>query len=534
MRQRLFNLGALGFTLGVLIRSYEHIDLAISCVCLAFIAGIFGVALFRSRATHKMVDPYILAGIIFCLSLSLGVIRYTIFVFDQSEAALKNYRGENIEVQGIIISEPDERDASVRLVIEATTIHGQPEKIIHPTRMIFSDVAYSRIEYGDEVRIEGRLEEPENFTSEQGREFDYRSYLAKDKIFYELKYPKVMLVRHGQGNPVRKALLNIKKKFTDKLDEVLPFPDSRLAAGLIVAGKKSLPKEIQKDFEMSGTLQIVVLSGYNVTIIAETLMALTGQLSFMLRSAFGITGIVLFTILTGGSATIVRGAFMAILVIIAKATHRRYTISRAFIITGIVMLVYNPMYLVFDPSFQLSFLATAGLIYVSPLIAKRLSLVPERFNFRALVSSTLAAQIAVTPYLMYSMGKISLVAIVANLLITPLVPFTMLVCFVAGMSGFIGIFISIPIAYVAFIFLEYILITVHFFAILPFASVGIPFFPWWLVILVYGSFGVAVQLVYHLENKFEPRKRTDEFHKSLIVLKEVESFLEQKSREKVG
>ncbi|RDJ93951.1 hypothetical protein B4Q13_18335 [Lacticaseibacillus rhamnosus] len=74
--------------------------------------------------------------------------------------------------------------------------------------------------------------------------------------------------------------------------------------------------------------------------------------------------------MTGGSATIVRGAIMAIILLIAQLSHRYYDVVRALLVTGIFMLILNPMLLVFDASYQLSFIATIGLIFGSPIIKK--------------------------------------------------------------------------------------------------------------------------------------------------------------------
>ncbi|MDQ2933329.1 MAG: ComEC/Rec2 family competence protein, partial [bacterium] len=284
--------------------------------------------------------------------------------------------------------------------------------------------------------------------------------------------------------------------FIAKLDRALSFPESRLAAGLVVAGKKSLPKSIQDDFQKSGTLQVVVLSGYNVTIVAEMLMGLLKtipRVSYTMSAYFGITGIVFFVVMAGGSATIVRGAIMAIMVIVAKSSRRRYGVTRALIITAACMLLYNPLYLFYDPSFQLSFLATAGLIYVSPLLEKRLLWITERLSLRSVVATTLGAQLAVTPLLLYSTGELSLVALPANIFISFLVPLTMLMCFITGLLGYIHMFLAFPISLFAFCLLTLILQMVHIFSAFPFASVALPYFPMWCVILIY--IGSSVLLI---------------------------------------
>jgi competence protein ComEC len=333
-----------------------------------------------------------------CLMLVGFGIRYYTFTQFQGDPQLQQFSQQNIEAEGVVISEPDERETSVRFVMALDCIIENKTCLeITRTNIILSDFAYSKLRYGDRVHVQGVLKEPENFVTENGREFNYKKYLQKDRVFYQMSYADIKVIRSHQGNFLKDRLFSIKHAFIEKLDTTLPYPESRLAAGLIVAGKRSLPKAVQDEFQQSGTLQVVVLSGYNVSIIAEMLMNVTSSLPQVFSVGFGIVGIIFFVIMAGGSATIVRGGVMAILVIIAKRLRRRYSVSRALITTGVIMLFWNPMLLLYDPSFQLSFLATAGLIYVSPLVEKYLTRVTTRFNLRSIMASTIAAQLAVMP-----------------------------------------------------------------------------------------------------------------------------------------
>lgn len=288
---------------------------------------------------------------------------------------------------------------------------------IETTRVIISAEPYSDFKYGSRVVVVGALELPENFETDTGKTFDYVSYLKKDRIFYVINKPAIKVVAIGEGNKVYTLLFAIKQAFIRNLNEIIPFPESRLAAGLTVAGKKALPQNVQEDFMKSGTMQVVVLSGYNVTIIAETFAMILSKFPKIIASTTGGIGIVLFTIMAGASATIVRGSVMALLVLIAGLYGRQYNINRSLIATAVVMLLHNPMLLVYDPSFQLSFLSTIGLIHFSPVFEKYFEWVTERFQFRSATVATVSTQIFVTPFLIFGSGEISSVAVGANLLV---------------------------------------------------------------------------------------------------------------------
>src|SRR5690606_12106647 len=135
-----------------------------------------------------------------------------------------------------------------------------------------------------------------------------------------------------------------------------------------------------------------------------------------------------------------------------------------------------PMMLVFDPSFQLSFLATYSLITISPFLEEYFIYLPVRLNTRAIVASSVAAQLMVTPLLLYSSGVFSVVALPANVLLTFAVPVTMLVCFITGLVGMFVPLLGTFLGYGAFLFLSYQLYLVYIFARVPFASVTFAYF----------------------------------------------------------
>ena len=151
---------------------------------------------------------------------------------------------------------------------------------------------------------------------------------------------------------------------------------------------------------------------------------------------------------------------------------------------GVVGITYDLRVLT-DISFQLSFIATAGVLFVTPKVIKWVKFLPIRFGFRELVATTIAATISVLPLLLHATGVLSIVSLPANILILPLIPLTMFFSFLVGVFGFISPMLSIPFAYIADLLLSYILSIIHFFAELPFASVTIKSFPLLLTLILY-------------------------------------------------
>jgi len=265
-------------------------------------------------------------------------------------------------------------------------------------------------------------------------------------------------------------------------------PENLLMGGLILGEKSSFDQAMRQSFVNTGTIHIVALSGYNVTIVAEWIMKVFSFLPKNFGIGMGIFAIILFIIMTGGSSTAIRAGIMATLALVARATGRNYDVARALLLAGVFMILLNPFLLVFDVSFQLSFIATVAVIFFAPRIEKYFMWVPKSFGLRDIVSVTCAAYIFVFPFILYKMGNFSLVALPANVLILPFIPFTMLLGFLTGFAGLIWYVFAVPLGFISYLFLHYELGVVSFFSNLPFATFSFPNFPLWLTLIIYTYF----------------------------------------------
>jgi competence protein ComEC len=176
---------------------------------------------------------------------------------------------------------------------------------------------------------------------------------------------------------------------------------------------------------------------------------------------------------------------MATIMLLGRMTGRKYMAGRALVVAGLLMIAYDPRVLV-DMSFQLSFIATGGVLFVTPKTLNWFKFLPLRFGFREMVASTVAATISVLPILLYLTGVLSLVSLPSNILILLFIPTAMLFIFITGISGFILFPLSIFFGYISYLILLYILSIIHFFGVLSFASISIQSFPLLLTVSIYG------------------------------------------------
>lgn len=473
MRALLFYAGAAGFAGGIFFRSF--FDIGFSFGFLLLFVGAIAVLL-SMRVRHALTIAIIIAA------AGLGYLRLD-FADQKEPQAIKAHAGSRVSLTGIVVDEPDERLGHTKLTFEIRNENDEKTE-----RVLVTTELHPRFAYGDELAVAGKLELPGVF-EEEGRVFDYASYLRKESICCVMYYPTVEKTGEGKGNPLVAALFGLKHAFLDRVGRVVPEPEDALLAGLVVGAKQSLGPEYLDVFRRVGIIHIVVLSGYNLMIVARFLMRMLNFkfLSVGVRTGAGIAGIVLFALMTGASATTVRASGMAILSLLAKATSRLYLVTRALVLAGLLMLIVNPYLLVFDASFELSFLATVGLIYFSPWFERKFAFIPERAGLREIAAATVATQLVVLPLLLYQTGLFSLVSLPVNLLVLPIIPPAMLFGFLTGLAGFLSVTLSLPFAYLSHALLSYIFLIAEWFDSLPFAAYDLGIFPAWVMTLVYAA-----------------------------------------------
>lgn len=395
---------------------------------------------------------------------------------------------KNVFGIGQVINEPEQNELSQIVVVNVKEMQDLESREVcqSVSKIRLKTKLYPKYYYNDEVSFSGKLLLPNNFGMDR---FDYIGYLAKDDIYFEIKSASISFLERDTVLNIREnfsfskiysyildKLFSFKRKFQIVIRKNFSEPYSALATGLLLGEKTSLGKNLIDDFRKVGLIHIVVLSGYNITIVGDMLRKMFLFLPRFWSITVGGLGIVFFGIMVGGGATVVRTCAMASIGLFAQMIRRDYSVMRSLIFVGLVMIILNPKIFLYDPSFQLSFLATLGLILLGNYFDDKLKFITEKFGIRSIVSSTLSTQFFVTPFLLYKIGQVSIVGIIVNILILPIIPVTMLMVFVTGLVGMLNFALSKPFALFAVILLKYEIFIVKFFASLPFASLNVDFF----------------------------------------------------------
>ncbi|HWH16517.1 MAG TPA: ComEC/Rec2 family competence protein [Candidatus Paceibacterota bacterium] len=475
MSDRIVLAGLTGFAGGILCRSlfffsWQVLALLVLCIGVLSVAGSLRRSLYYALA------------IAFLVGAVAGVARVMLVPASASPEIVVHV-GEEVSLVGRVATEPDVRELTQRVRLRVGS--GDTVLVVAPL--------YPALRIGDAITARGTLEYPEPFATDGGRTFRYDRYLAKDGIHLIMERAVIerMKAMPTALEQLHLRLLSIKHGFQSGLGNALPEPYASLASGLITGGKQGLGARLLDAFIVSGLVHIVVLSGYNVMIVAEAVLRMLGFLSRRVAAVAAGVAIALFVLVAGAGAASIRAGLMASLALTARATGRTYAVSRALLAAGALMLLANPLLLAFDPGFQLSFVATLGLILGAPRLARILGFIRSGF-WRELCAATLAAQLAVLPLLLYQTGLFSFVSIPANLLVLPVIPLAMLLGAFAGVLGFIVPALAPVFGLPALMLLSYIVSVAETMAMLPLSSVTVPQFPFVFVVLAYAVLGYLV------------------------------------------
>lgn len=327
-------------------------------------------------------------------------------------------------VEGIVDQLPDRR-----LDEQLLTILPDPDSASHaaPVRLQIRAPAAFRVLYGDRIRAEGRLFDPTVGAKDGG---SYAGYLASSGIGLIMSRARIEVAGHDPPSRVLEVLFSFRTAFEDRLAKLIPEPAGSFAAGLLTGARGGMPDDIAADFRTSGLTHVVALSGSNVALLASLLFGLlAGPLPRRVALGMALISITAFAFLTGLSASLVRASIMGSVMLLVWHIGRPVSSLSALnllLVSGVLMTLWHPLALLWDPGFQLSFCAMAGVLFLAPYVERPLRWLPTFFSVRESVTLSVATQLSTMPVSLWKFGRVSWVAPFTNVVVLPLLPPAML------------------------------------------------------------------------------------------------------------
>ena len=480
------------------------------------LTGLIPLPLLFLRQHKKLI---ILSSL--CLiALFGGAFYYQSSLPSDDESSLQFYNDETVEIKGMVNTDPEVREKTTHLYLSATEIKldtGWQE--VSGTALLFVP-RYPSYDYGDVLLVTGGLETPP-----QLNDFDYKGYLAHQGIYSTMLYPEIEILETGKGFKPLEWVYSLRNRLSQTLAEVLPEPQASLAQGITLGIRGNIPSSLRTDFSHTGTAHLLAISGLHLTIVAGILLSigmwLFGRKHYTyIWLALGI--IWLYALLTGMHPPVVRGAIMASIFLTAELLGRQRSAFTALAFAAAIMIGISPQIL-WTASFQMSFVAMAGLIFLAPpfraigrkavsatlgedgAVVSIANIVTDSF------SVTLGAIIAVWPLVAHYFGIVSLVAPLATLLALPALPGIIITGALAGGLGLIILPIAQVIAWLAWLFLSYMLLVVNVFAALPLSSIELSSVDTILIWVYYLALATAIWLNSNRKKLANPMPKAADF-----------------------
>ena len=370
--------------------------------------------------------------IIFLLLLTILLSGRFLFFFKDRP---KLTSGNTVTLNQTLLNEPRVRNSKQIFHIEEITVYAAP---------------YPRFRYGDRLKVEGIVEEAE-----------YKSR-NNQQIITQLVINNPQITKKGTHRYLAIPAF-FRQKVQSTFNQYLPSDGAALLLGILFGYRSDFNQGYYEQLKVTGVLHVVAASGANVSIVGGVLLA--SFMVFVKRKAaliFTITGILFYALITGFDPPIVRASIMAIIAFMAGGTGRQNTSILALLITAFLMLFMSPQLLT-GLSFQLSFLATFGIVAIKPqldavLIGRRKPILLED------LTTTLSAQLTTFPILIGSFGSYSPVSILVNLLTLWIIPIVMILGGIACIVCLVWEPLAIPFLYLSYPFLLFFKLIVQLFS----------------------------------------------------------------------
>lgn len=427
-------------------------------VVVALLGGGLAILALRLR-------PAGLAGALVLVALGLGGVRFVPSVPGPADVA-QWHGSERLGVRGVVLDEP--RRSASSLLVRLTVEEVRPAASWQPAsgKVEVTLPRSAVVQLGDRLELWGRLEPPPS-----SERFDYAAYLARQGVFSVLRYPE----RYRQLGPADERvspLAHVRVRLAKTLGRLLPQPHAGIAEGLLLGRRSGLTDEVKAAFQRSGMTHLLVVSGFNVMLVAGVVLWLAERCLRRPRAvAIALVAMLGYAAVVGFDPPVLRATLMGALALGALALGRPGDALNGLALAAVVMTALDPQAL-FDLSFQLSCVATAGLVLLAPALERGLRRLPAWL--RTGLATTAAAQIATVPILALNFGRLQLVGLPANALALPAVPLATISAGAATLAGLLWEPLGQAVAVVPWAAIGWLLWVADTYGALPWAEVEVP------------------------------------------------------------
>jgi competence protein ComEC len=445
-----------------------------------------------------------------------GCIRFqtSLPVINEQHIQFYNEKG-TAKIEGMVCTEPEVGNTTSTFQLSASEIQTDDTTKEISGKALIRVPRYRDYHYGDILKVTGKLETPPRFD-----DFDYRSYLARQGIYSVINYPEIEILDTGKGLKPLAWIYSLRDRLSQNLSLALPEPQASLAQGILLGLRGNIPYSLQEAFSRTGTAHLLAISGLHLSIIIGIVLSASIWIfgrRYYIYIWLAFLAIWLYALVTGMRPPVVRGAVMGSMFLLAEYLGRQHSASTALAFAAAVMVGIEPQVL-WDASFQLSFLAMAGLIFLAPYFQAwarkgiavtigREGTAASLCNFIAdCFAVTLAAILATWPVIAYYFNGVSFVGLPATFFALLALPGIIITSALVAVVGLLAPFVAQMLGWIAWLFLSYFILVVQAFDALPFSSARLSGIHIWQIWTYYVFLAVIMAAISYW------RKLVDLFH----------------------
>lgn len=335
------------------------------------------------------------------------------------------------------------------------------------------------LHYGDVISLPSRTKEIENFDPS----FDYKTRMRHQRIYdYIFVHSgEWKLLAHKQGSKLitlaNKTNLALQKRLNNSK---LPQDEKALAIGMLLGDKTNISYDTKQEFYNLSLSHILCVSGLHIGIICFVLGLCLNIFSLWIANFYILKRILIIliafalTFVVGLTPSALRVAVMMSFLLLGQITARGQDSMNTLLLTAFVFLVYDPL-LLFNLSFEFSFLAVSGILLFMNYRTIILKKIPQNYPLQMVFSSglaTLSAQILVLPISIYYFRRLPTYSLIANMIIVPFLSIVLTTIIVFLCFADIGA-LNTAISFILHCELLLLKSTVHLLNLLPFAIITV-------------------------------------------------------------
>ena len=423
----------LAASLGIFVSNYTDIPFFIfyATSCVFIILSIIGFILKKDKL-------FFIALLLFSFFISAGHLK-NINTLSINHINYSIGEDKIVSLRGFVINDPIYKKDKTSFILEVSDLIEENTAQKVSGKILVELYTKQTIFYGQGLILKGKILKFPNIY--------FYKILEQRQIYSILRVKNksdLIYLDRKLLNPVNNIAYKIKHKLKNIINQSLPNLQAGFLSAILLGDRNDIPKNLNTAFIKTGTAHIIAISGFNVGIVALIFWILLKILGIKRKPrCFTIIFIlILYCILSGATASVVRATIMGVILFWGYALEKESPIYNSLALAGLIILALNPNQL-FDIGFQLSFLCVWAIVYISPKIEKITSkfINKENYFLKNFISVpfaiSLACWLVTSPVILYNFRIFSPVTIFANLIIVPYITLITVVGFVFILSGLI-------------------------------------------------------------------------------------------------